>query len=105
MKSAGIIAILISLFTSLPSWATDYTGTDCNHVEMRAFLIEEYNDALESSNAIDSYDQITEKAGKDHLVCNGIFEFGDGERLRVRYERKLNSLGQEIYTFTPIEEL
>lgn len=73
----GFLLLLGGVFASTPSWATDYSGVSCNDKNVRRNLIELFDEADGDENAIDTYDQVTIQAGKEILVCEGIYELLD----------------------------
>ncbi|NIF33764.1 hypothetical protein F3J29_16675 [Enterobacter sp. Cy-643] len=103
---SGVFIALLSA-CSFQAAAEDYSRVDCNQVEVRKALIEAYNDVLDSNNAgvkvIDAYDQVTVKAGKDKLECTGTYDFSDGDSAKVKYRTYLNSMGEPIDEFVPVE--
>lgn len=104
---SGVFIAVLSAF-SFQVAAEDFSRVDCNQVEVRKALIEAYNDVLDSNNAgvkvVDAYDQVTVKGGKDTLECTGTYDFSDGDSAKVKYRTYLNSMGEPIDEFVPVEE-
>jgi len=100
----GSVLILTGPMVAAPVWATDYSGVSCNDKELRRNLIELYDQIDDEENAIDTYDQVTIKAGKDVLVCEGIYELSDKTKWKLRFEQGVNSLGDPVFEFIPLVE-
>ncbi|MGX4024339.1 hypothetical protein [Escherichia coli] len=84
----------------------DFSKVDCNSVETRKALIEEYNEILSSYGitVVDSYNQKTIQKGINKLVCYGVYQYSDGSSEYVFYKAYPNSLGELISEFKPINE-
>ncbi|MFL7908414.1 hypothetical protein V7O37_12055, partial [Escherichia coli] len=84
----------------------DFSTVDCNSVETRKALIEEYNEILSSYGitVVDSYNQKTIQKGINKLVCYGFYQYSDGSSAYVIYKAYPNSLGELISEFKPINE-
>ncbi|EQA4465749.1 hypothetical protein ACX291_004659, partial [Escherichia coli] len=84
----------------------DFSKVDCNSVETRKALIEEYNEILSSYGitVVDSYNQKTIQKGISKLVCYGVYKYSDGSSEYVIYKAYPNSLGELISEFKPINE-
>lgn len=103
-----LVASLLSVM-AVPALAAEYDfrKVDCNAVDIRRSLIEAYDEILKDADlgvtVLDTYDQKVEVQTKDRLECVGTYEFSDGDVLRVRYTASLNSMGDMINQFEPIE--
>ena len=66
----------------------DFSKVDCNSVETRKALIEEYNEILSSYGitVVDSYNQKTIQKGINKLVCYGVYQYSDGSSEYVIYK-------------------
>jgi hypothetical protein len=105
VKIAVIITALTAVFASMPSWAHDFTGTDCNQPEIRKALIVIYDDAQRNNiSALDIYDQVTEEASDGLLICVGTYELSNGMKLKLSYTNRENSLGEQINSFRLAEK-
>lgn len=84
----------------------DFSKVDCNSVETRKALIEEYNEILSSYGitVVDSYNQKTIQKGINKLVCYGVYQYSDGSSEYVIYKAYPNSLSELISEFKPINE-
>ncbi|HFU0691163.1 TPA: hypothetical protein ACGRG7_002782 [Morganella morganii] len=103
MKIKINLLLPLCLFLSAPALAVD-----CNDTEVRRELISLYNDVLDVNDAgvkvLDAYNQVTEKYDGNGYQCVGLYDFSDGDTLKVRYKEYTNSLGDPLYSFEPVDE-
>ncbi|MEA1064881.1 hypothetical protein QNH14_09790 [Apirhabdus apintestini] len=105
---AGIAATLLWYAAAFSAQATDFNDIECNHPQIRQDLMKAYNAILETKHSgivvTNIYDQVTETRGSDGLQCLGTYEFSDGGALKVRYRAYLNSFGESIDDFAPVND-
>lgn len=82
---------------------------DCNRPEVRKVLIERYNNynamfgEKEGIKGLNAYDQITEESRGDEYQYIGLYNFSDGNTLKIRDKEYKNSLGGFVYFFKPMK--
>lgn len=104
MKPIAIMAVLMSVFASVPSWAIDFTGADCDSPRIRKAIAQDYFRIPNNRIVIvDIYDQVTEEAGENKLTCLGEYEFSNGDKMTMRYAFTVNSLGEGNISFSKVE--
>jgi hypothetical protein len=108
IKKTLFVASGLLALSSLPALADDdidFSSVDCNSVDVRKGLIEDYDEILahDGLTVVDTYNQKTLERGLNKLTCYGTYEFSDGDKLNVTYKTYKNSLNEFIYEFNPEE--